>query len=146
LLLNYILHVCEFKHTTRLNLLNLEARGKRLLELISLVGVSNTKGIEVAAAADLELGDITSLLDLDGFSVLAASRKEELLNFLNLLGLQKIKRKVVREKDQIRLLSLKMHNKISPARSLPTPIPDTIRTYVMAINLSSFVYRYTAER
>ena len=75
-----MLHVYEFEHTTRSNLLNLEARGKGLLELISLVGVSNAKGVEVAAAADLELGDITSLLDLDGSSVLAASRKEELLD------------------------------------------------------------------
>ena len=66
-------------------------RGKGLLELISLIGVSNAKSIEIAAAADLELGHIASLLDLDGFSVLAASRKEELLDFLNLLGLQKVK-------------------------------------------------------
>jgi hypothetical protein len=103
-----MLHVYEFEHTTRSNLLNLEARGKGLLELISLVGVSNAKGVEVAAAADLELGDITSLLDLDGSSVLAASRKEELLDFLNLLGLQKIKKK--KKKVRIEIQFSKMHN------------------------------------
>lgn len=113
MLLDYILHVYEFKHTTRSNLLNLKTRGERLLELISLVGVSNAKGIEVAAAADLELGDITSLLDLDGSSVLAASRKEELLNFLDLLGLRKIKRtrKGVKKRP-LKISTLKMHNKI----------------------------------
>jgi hypothetical protein len=87
----------------------LEARGKRLLELVSLVGVSNAKGVEIAAAADLELGNITSLLDLDGSSVLAASRKEELLDFLNLLGLQKLKR--IRKVVRIKILNSKMHIK-----------------------------------
>ena len=65
-------------------------RGQGLLELVSLVGVSHAQGVEVAAAADLELGDITSLLDLNRPSVLPASGKEELLDFLNLLGLQNI--------------------------------------------------------
>ena len=38
--------------------------GQRLLELVCLVCVCDTECVEVAAAPDLELGHIPSLLDL----------------------------------------------------------------------------------
>lgn len=69
----------------------LRTRGQRLLKLVGLVGVSHAEGVEVAAAADLELGHITSLLDLNRPGVLPAGGKEELLDLLNLLGLQEHK-------------------------------------------------------
>ena len=71
----------------------IRTRGKRLLKLVSLVGVSHAKGIKVAAAANLELGHIASLLDLNRPGVLPAGGKEELLDLLNLLGLQEHKRR-----------------------------------------------------
>ena len=64
-------------------------RGQRLLELVGLVGVGNAQGVEVAAAADLELGHLAALLDLHGGGILPPGGEEELLNLLNLLGLQK---------------------------------------------------------
>lgn len=45
--------------------LHLEARGERLLELVRLVRVRHHEGVQVLAAAHLELGGARGLLDLD---------------------------------------------------------------------------------
>jgi hypothetical protein len=73
-----------FYHTTH----RLLTRGQRLLELVGLVGVGDAEGVEVPRAADLELGHLAALLDLHGPRILPPRREEELLNLLNLLGLQ----------------------------------------------------------
>lgn len=49
-------------------------------ELLSLLLVSNGDGVQVPAAADLELGDASGLLDGGGLDVLAAGELEELLD------------------------------------------------------------------
>lgn len=62
-----------------------EARGKRLLQLVSLVGVEDAQGVEVLAAPDFELDYILAALDLDAPGVLAAGREEEVLDLVDLL-------------------------------------------------------------
>jgi hypothetical protein len=62
--------------------------GQRLLELLGLVGVSHAQGVQVLAAADLELSLAPSLLDLHRPRILPARGQEELLDLLNLLGLR----------------------------------------------------------
>ncbi len=65
--------------------------GERLLELLCLVGIRHAERVEVLGAADLELGDTTSLHDLNRPCVLAARSQEEVLDLMNLLGLKKKK-------------------------------------------------------
>lgn len=71
---------------------NVKTRGKRLLELLSLLLVVDREGVEEARAADLELGDLLAVgtggaLDAGRRSVLSASNLKELLDVGNLLGL-----------------------------------------------------------
>ena len=71
---------------------NVESRGKRLLELLSLLLVVDREGVEEARASDLELGDLLAVgtggaLDAGGRSVLSASNLEEFLDVGNLLRL-----------------------------------------------------------
>jgi len=67
---------------------HVEPRGQRLLELARLLGVGDNERVEVARAADLELGDPTrGLLDADGTGVLATGREEEVLDLVDLLRL-----------------------------------------------------------
>ena len=67
---------------------HVEPRGQRLLELARLLGVGDDERVEVARAADLELGDPTrGLLDADGAGVLATGREEEVLDLVDLLRL-----------------------------------------------------------
>merc|ERR1712137_842993 len=70
---------------SRLDVLDVEARGQGLLELVGLVGVSNAEGVEVLGAADLELGHVARLLDLDGPGILPPGGKEEVLDLVDLL-------------------------------------------------------------
>jgi hypothetical protein len=65
-----------------------KTRWKRLFQFISLVGILDAESVEISGAANLELGNVPSLLNLDGTSVLATSSKEKLLNFFNSLWLQ----------------------------------------------------------
>ena len=62
-----------------------EAGGKRLLQLVGLVGVEDTQGVEVLAAPDFELDYILAALDLDAPGVLAAGREQEVLDLVDLL-------------------------------------------------------------
>lgn len=64
-------------------------RRQRLLQLLGLVGVGDAQGVQVPRAADLELGHIAALLYLDGAGILPPGGEEELLDLLNLLGLQR---------------------------------------------------------
>ena len=57
-----------------------------LLDLGSLLLVSDDKGVEVLGAADLKLGGVSVLLDLDVTDVLAGADGEELLKVLDLAG------------------------------------------------------------
>lgn len=71
---------------------NVETRGKRLLELLSLLLVVDREGVEEARASDLELGDLLAVstggaLDAGRRSVLSASNLEEFLDVGNLLRL-----------------------------------------------------------
>lgn len=64
------------------NLNNVETRGKRLLELLSLLLVVDREGVEEARASDFELGHLLAIgtggaLDAGGRSVLSASNLEE---------------------------------------------------------------------
>ncbi len=81
------------RQINRFSSFQLLTRGQGLLELVSLVGVGHAEGVEVARAADLELGHVAGLLDLHRPGVLAARRKEELLDLLNLLRLRERKGK-----------------------------------------------------
>ena len=49
-----------------LDVLDSQAGRQRLLELVRLLQILDAQGVEVLAAADLELDDILRLLDLDG--------------------------------------------------------------------------------
>ena len=62
-------------------------RGQGLLELVGLVGVRDAEGVEVLGAADLELGHVARLLDLDGPGILPPGGKEEVLDLVDLLRL-----------------------------------------------------------
>lgn len=63
-------------------------RRERLLKLICFIGVSDAQCVEIATASDLELRHSSSLLDLHRSGILTPSRKEELLDFLNLFWLR----------------------------------------------------------
>ena len=52
--------------TLFLDVLDSQAGRQRLLELVRLLQILDAQGVEVLAAADLELDDILRLLDLDG--------------------------------------------------------------------------------
>jgi hypothetical protein len=62
--------------------------GQRLLQLVSLVGVLHTQGVQVPAAADLELCDSACLLDLHGLGILPTGCQKEVLDLVNLLRLR----------------------------------------------------------
>ena len=67
---------------------NVEPRRQRLPQLARLLGVGDDQSVEVARAADLELGDAAGgFLHADGAGVLAAGREEEVLDLVDLLGL-----------------------------------------------------------
>ena len=64
----------------------MQARGKRLLQLVSLVPVRHAERVQVARAPHLELRDVASLLDLDAPCILAPCREKEVLDCLGVVG------------------------------------------------------------
>lgn len=75
------------------NLLDMEARRERLLELVGLLRVVNDEGVEEARAADLELGlrhlvVNNVLLDASRLGVPPAGDLKELLDVGDLLRLR----------------------------------------------------------
>lgn len=76
---------------------NVETRGQRLLELLSLLLVVDRERVEEARASDLELGHLLAIgtggaLDAGGRSVLSASNLEEFLDVGNLLRLLRMEK------------------------------------------------------
>merc|ERR1740123_196499 len=67
-----------------LQLLHLQTRGQRLLQLLCLLLVSDLEGVEEARAADLELDIVGVLLYLDALGVLPPRLQEEILDLLDL--------------------------------------------------------------
>ena len=60
---------------------------KGLLQLVSLLEVKYTEGVEVFRAPDLELDNIFTLLDLHRLSILSPGCEQEVLYLVNLLRL-----------------------------------------------------------
>lgn len=69
-----------------LHLLDLQAWGQRLLQLLGLLLVGDDQCVQEARASDLELGVVGVLLDLDGVGVLPAGGHQELLDLLDFTG------------------------------------------------------------
>ncbi len=67
-------------------------RGERLLQLVYFIRICDAEGVQVAAATDLELGNLFVLLDFDPLGVLSPGSEEELLDLFNLLGLRGLKK------------------------------------------------------
>lgn len=61
--------------------------GERRLQLVGLLGIANHQGVQVLAAAHLELGVVLVLLDRDVLRVLATHRQQEVLDLVQLLRL-----------------------------------------------------------
>merc|ERR550534_92392 len=66
-----------------LQLLDLETRGQRLLQLLGLLLVGDLKGVEEARAADLELDVVRVLLYLDALGILPPGLQKEILDLLD---------------------------------------------------------------
>jgi len=62
-------------------------RRKRLSELLGLLLIGNSEGIQIGGGSDLELGGLLQLLDADGLSIRASGSNEKLLNLLDLTRL-----------------------------------------------------------
>jgi hypothetical protein len=62
-----------------LELLDLQTRRKRLLQLFGLLLVRDDEGIKKPRASNLELGALRILLYFDAFGILSSSLKEEIL-------------------------------------------------------------------
>lgn len=69
--------------TPSLELLDLEAGGQGLLQLLGLLLVGNLEGVQEPGAPDLELDVLGVLLDLDALGVLAPGLQEEVLDLLD---------------------------------------------------------------
>ena len=66
----------------------MKTRWQTLLELVSLITISNAQGVQILGASDLELGQVSASLDLDAPSILSSSGEKEVLDFVNLLRLR----------------------------------------------------------
>ena len=69
-----------------LDILTLQTRGQTLSQLISLLSILNTQGVQVLGATDLELGASGALADLDHLGVLTTGLLEEVTDVGDLLG------------------------------------------------------------
>ena len=69
-----------------LDILTLQTRRQTLSQLIGLLGILNTQGVQVLGATDLELGASGALADLDHLGVLTTSLLEEVTDVGDLLG------------------------------------------------------------
>jgi hypothetical protein len=69
-----------------LDILTLQTRRQTLSQLIGLLGILNTQGVQVTRATDLELGRTGTLADLNLLGVLTAGLLEEVTNVGDLLG------------------------------------------------------------
>lgn len=68
-----------------LDLFHLQSWWQRLTELLGLFTVLNDQGVEVTGAANLELGAVLVLLDLDRLGVLSAGGQKKVLDLLDFL-------------------------------------------------------------
>lgn len=59
--------------------------GKRLLQLVGLLGVKDAQSVEVLGASNLELDNILASLDFHGSCIFPSCGKKEVLNLVNLL-------------------------------------------------------------
>ena len=59
-----------------------------MLQLVCLLGVEDTEGVQVLGAAHLELDNIFASLDFHSACILPPSSKEEVLDLMDLLRLQ----------------------------------------------------------
>ena len=78
--------VISLQTSVRLDVAAREAGGQALGELLGLLVVSHSKGVEVLGAADLELGALGALADLDKLGVGAARLLEEVADVVDGLG------------------------------------------------------------
>lgn len=62
-----------------------------MLQLISLLSVKHTQGVQILGATDLELDHIFAPLDLHGACILPPRSEKEVLDLMNLLRLHKTK-------------------------------------------------------
>ena len=72
-----------------------------MLQLISLLRVKHTKGVQVLGATNLEFHHFSAPLDFHGACILPPGCEEEVLNLMNLLRLHKTNK---RYKGQYQLL------------------------------------------
>jgi hypothetical protein len=70
----------------RLDSLASKTRGKTLSQFVSLFGICHNKSIQVAGAADLELGLAIALADLYQLGVGATGLLQKVANVSDLLG------------------------------------------------------------
>lgn len=66
---------------------------KRLLQLVSFLGVKNTECVKVLWASNLKLNNIPAPLDFDWTGILPSCSKKEILNLVDLFRLWIIKDK-----------------------------------------------------
>lgn len=62
--------------------------GKRLLQLVCLLSIEDTEGVQVLGAAHLELDNILAPLDLHRTGILPPRSEKEVLDLMDLLRLQ----------------------------------------------------------
>jgi hypothetical protein len=62
--------------------------GKRLLQLVCLLNIKDTEGVQVLGAAHLELDNILAPLDLHGMGIIPPRCEKEALDLVDLLWSQ----------------------------------------------------------
>jgi hypothetical protein len=66
-----------------------------LLQLVGLLSIEDTEGVQVLGAAHLELDNILAPLDLHGTSILPPRSEKEVLDLMDLLRLQRQKETII---------------------------------------------------
>ena len=72
-------------NSTSSKILHAQTWWKRLLQLVSLLGIEDTKSVEILGAANLELHNILASLDLHGTRIFPSGSQKEILYLMNLL-------------------------------------------------------------